>query len=243
MQTFVNMPCTYGLSGQELDNLNSLQTFNYSVGHMDRYGSIPSSPVRPVSSYGYGYSDDCESNSPSMSPGGDSGDFITQNGNIGHYDDVSVNYMNGHSPSSNGTYAVSQPLSSSFVESRREREKQNTTISSKYSRNGATERERNRMHMLNEAFEELRKVVPKANLSEHQKLSKIATLKLAIHYISALANILRSNGEEIKLVSCTSQDGRRGRRRRYNKRKADENTADGKRQKTRDVEEAVEKSR
>ncbi len=42
------------------------------------------------------------------------------------------------------------------------------------------------MHALNEAFDELRRVVPKANLHDHQRLSKIATLRLAIHYISCL---------------------------------------------------------
>nr|VDH80600.1 neuronal basic Helix Loop Helix [Euperipatoides kanangrensis] len=61
-------------------------------------------------------------------------------------------------------------------------------------REGATERERNRMHLLNEAFDALRKVVPRSNLSEHQKLSKIATLRLAIHYIAALDSILQSTG-------------------------------------------------
>ena len=61
-------------------------------------------------------------------------------------------------------------------------------------RSGATDRERNRMHTLNEAFEELRKVVPKSNLSEHQRLSKIATLRLAIHYISALDAVLKQSG-------------------------------------------------
>lgn len=67
-------------------------------------------------------------------------------------------------------------------------------------RGGATLRERNRMHMLNDAFENLRRVVPKSNLSEHQKLSKIATLRLAIHYIRALSSILKSTGAEIKAV-------------------------------------------
>ena len=57
-----------------------------------------------------------------------------------------------------------------------------------------TVRERNRMHALNEAFDELRRVVPKANLHDHQRLSKIATLRLAIHYISCLTQILDSNG-------------------------------------------------
>ena len=63
-----------------------------------------------------------------------------------------------------------------------------------------TERERTRMCLLNEAFDELRKVVPKSNLSEHQKLSKIATLRLAIHYISALTSLLRATGTDIQKV-------------------------------------------
>ncbi|CAL1538857.1 unnamed protein product, partial [Lymnaea stagnalis] len=78
------------------------------------------------------------------------------------------------------------------------------------SRLGATERERTRMHMLNDAFDELRKVVPKSNLSEHQKLSKIATLRLAIHYISALAATLKATGAEIRLVKDTGVCDRRG---------------------------------
>ncbi|KAH9502505.1 hypothetical protein Btru_068857 [Bulinus truncatus] len=81
------------------------------------------------------------------------------------------------------------------------------------SRIGATERERTRMHMLNDAFDELRKVVPKSNLSEHQKLSKIATLRLAIHYISALAATLKATGAEIRLIKDTGVCDRRGRRR------------------------------
>ncbi len=81
-------------------------------------------------------------------------------------------------------------------------------------REGATQRERNRMHLLNDAFDELRKVVPKSNLSEHQKLSKIATLRLAIHYISALTSILRSTGAEIRVVKTTvTVEPRRGRKR------------------------------
>lgn len=58
------------------------------------------------------------------------------------------------------------------------------------SRECATARERSRMHSLNDGFEELRKVIPKTNCSGEQKLSKIATLRLAIHYISALSRIL-----------------------------------------------------
>ena len=81
-------------------------------------------------------------------------------------------------------------------------------------RDGATERERTRMHMLNDAFDELRKVVPKSNLSEHQRLSKIATLRLAIHYISALTSILKSTGAEIRLIDdCAPPMRGRGRHR------------------------------
>ncbi|XP_052829165.1 heart- and neural crest derivatives-expressed protein 1 [Octopus bimaculoides] len=87
------------------------------------------------------------------------------------------------------------------------------------SREGATERERTRMHMLNDAFDDLRRVVPKSNLSEHQKLSKIATLRLAIHYISALASILKSTGADIKLIKDTTSIDGRGRRRTGRKRK------------------------
>lgn len=61
-------------------------------------------------------------------------------------------------------------------------------------RNGATLRERNRMHVLNDAFDDLRKIVPKTNLSEHQRLSKIATLRLAIQYIAGLTSILQKTG-------------------------------------------------
>ena len=86
-------------------------------------------------------------------------------------------------------------------------------------REGATERERNRMHMLNDAYEELRKVVPKSNLSEHQRLSKIATLRLAIHYIGALTSTLKQSGVEIKIVTDTRIFDRRGRRRGRGSRK------------------------
>ena len=78
-------------------------------------------------------------------------------------------------------------------------------------RDGATERERTRMHMLNDAFDELRRVVPKSNLSEHQRLSKIATLRLAIHYISALTSILKSTGAEIRRIEDCSAPAARGR--------------------------------
>ena len=85
-------------------------------------------------------------------------------------------------------------------------------------RNGATLRERNRMHILNDAFDELRKMVPKSNMNEHQRLSKIATLRLAIHYISALTRILQSSGGCKPVdASLLPAPPRRRRRRKFQK--------------------------
>ena len=52
----------------------------------------------------------------------------------------------------------------------------------------SNERERMRMHSLNDAFCELRDVVP--HLKIGRKLSKIETLKLAKNYIKALTNVI-----------------------------------------------------
>ena len=54
------------------------------------------------------------------------------------------------------------------------------------------------MHKLNRAFEELRKVIPKTSYDGEEKLSKIATLRLAIHYISVLSSVLEQSSTEGK---------------------------------------------
>ncbi|KAM4623043.1 neurogenic differentiation factor 2 [Discoglossus pictus] len=69
---------------------------------------------------------------------------------------------------------------------------------SKVRRQKANARERNRMHDLNSALDNLRKVVP--CYSKTQKLSKIETLRLAKNYIWALSEILRS-GKRPDLVA------------------------------------------
>lgn len=69
---------------------------------------------------------------------------------------------------------------------------------SKMRRQKANARERTRMHDLNSALDNLRKVVP--CYSKTQKLSKIETLRLAKNYIWALSEILRS-GKRPDLVS------------------------------------------
>ena len=58
----------------------------------------------------------------------------------------------------------------------------------------ANARERCRMHMLNDALEELRRVIP--GYSSDQKLSKIETLRLARNYISALTEALKINSSQ-----------------------------------------------
>ena len=61
-------------------------------------------------------------------------------------------------------------------------------------RASATRRERARMHKLNRAYDKLRKVVPKLKCdSRNERLSKIATLRLAIEYITMLTNYLDGN--------------------------------------------------
>ena len=52
----------------------------------------------------------------------------------------------------------------------------------------SNERERQRMHSLNDAFEGLRGVIPHINME--RKLSKIETLTLAKNYIKALTNVI-----------------------------------------------------
>ncbi|XP_006013974.1 neurogenic differentiation factor 6-A [Latimeria chalumnae] len=68
----------------------------------------------------------------------------------------------------------------------------------KVRRQEANARERNRMHGLNDALDDLRKVVP--CYSKTQKLSKIETLRLAKNYIWALSEILRA-GKRPDLLS------------------------------------------
>ena len=76
-------------------------------------------------------------------------------------------------------------------ESRKERnhsKKKKKNAISTVRRTRANERERNRMHNLNDAYEELRKVVP--HYPADRKLSKIETLILAQNYILSLSDLL-----------------------------------------------------
>ncbi|VDM29488.1 unnamed protein product [Toxocara canis] len=66
--------------------------------------------------------------------------------------------------------------------------------SKKIRRTKANERERRRMHSLNEALEELRRTLP--HIPDEPKLTKIETLRLANNYIFALAQILQTEDEQ-----------------------------------------------
>lgn len=72
----------------------------------------------------------------------------------------------------------------------------------------ANDRERNRMHSLNEALEKLRLALPLG--SEDNKLTKIETLRLARNYIWALGELLQidSTSSEAYEFCCKQEDRR-----------------------------------
>jgi len=74
----------------------------------------------------------------------------------------------------------------------------------------SNERERMRMHSLNDAFEQLREVIPHVKME--RKLSKIETLTLAKNYIMALTNVIcEMRGDEKPYtfldVDCNESNG------------------------------------
>ena len=54
----------------------------------------------------------------------------------------------------------------------------------------ASERERTRARQLNDAYDRLRRVVPSPAHDERRRLSRIATLRLAVNYLGALMTVL-----------------------------------------------------
>lgn len=68
----------------------------------------------------------------------------------------------------------------------------------------SNERERMRMHSLNDAFQALREVIP--HVAMERKLSKIETLTLAKNYIMALTNVICDmRGDEKPYQFCKKQ--------------------------------------
>ena len=85
------------------------------------------------------------------------------------------------------------PATSSSDESCNETEIKNDLLlfQKRQRRCAANMRERNRMHVVNFAFDRLREVVP--SYPANRKLSKIETLRMACSYIQELTNLLKSN--------------------------------------------------
>ncbi|CAH2037562.1 unnamed protein product, partial [Iphiclides podalirius] len=69
----------------------------------------------------------------------------------------------------------------------------------------SNERERMRMHSLNRAFEELRRVIPHVQ-KDNRSLSKIETLTLAKNYVKALTNAICIIGGEGNYYQFTNAD-------------------------------------
>ena len=69
---------------------------------------------------------------------------------------------------------------------------------SKYRRRTANSRERDRMQDMNEAYDDLRRVIPNFPIAPASKPTKITTLRLALNYIQALREVLGYQGEEDK---------------------------------------------
>lgn len=81
---------------------------------------------------------------------------------------------------------------------------------SKYRRKTANARERGRMQDINDAFEQLRRVIPELPGAQG-KLTKITTLRLAMNYIDALSEMLRNDeNDRAEAASSTSDLGSTG---------------------------------
>ncbi|XP_016914464.1 class A basic helix-loop-helix protein 15-like [Apis cerana] len=67
----------------------------------------------------------------------------------------------------------------------------------------SNERERMRMHSLNDAFQSLREVIP--HVTKERRLSKIETLTLAKNYIVALTDVICAMRNEEKAIDPQSE--------------------------------------
>jgi len=118
---------------------------------------------------------------------------------------VHVHQTSPYNRNSNNSNCVSSATSSSD-ESCNEVELKSEVVllQKRQRRNAANMRERNRMHVVNFAFDRLREVVP--SYPANRKLSKIETLRMACSYIQELTNLLKNTtvmqgGEEAALTS------------------------------------------
>ena len=119
-------------------------------------------------------------------------------------DTIRKNRKRSLSKSSDGFQSVSSPESSDDIQCKKQKKKQLSFDDIQTQRVMANVRERQRTQSLNDAFAQLRQIIPTL---PSDKLSKIQTLKLATRYIDFLYSVLRSdNSFEIyansKMTSC-----------------------------------------
>ncbi|XP_038610000.1 neurogenic differentiation factor 2 [Tachyglossus aculeatus] len=160
-----------GGGGQEDEEDDEEEEAEPRVGDQGEPAAKPPGPLRDEAPAGGAPKDEGE-------PGGEEDDEEEEE------EDGGLDEAEGERPKKRG------PKKRKMTKARLER--------SKLRRQKANARERNRMHDLNAALDNLRKVVP--CYSKTQKLSKIETLRLAKNYIWALSEILRS-GKRPDLVS------------------------------------------
>ncbi|XP_076459721.1 uncharacterized protein LOC143292895 [Babylonia areolata] len=114
-------------------------------------------------------------------------DYSSTRGKRGH----SKRGDNPSSPSDSGGSSNSEEMTEKKARTTKRAARRRKGVSARernIRRLESNERERQRMHSLNDAFQELREVIPHVNLD--RKLSKIETLTLAKNYIKALTNVI-----------------------------------------------------
>ena len=106
---------------------------------------------------------------------------------------VHVHQTSPYNRNNNNSNCVNSSATSSSDESCNETELKNDLLllQKRQRRCAANMRERNRMHVVNFAFDRLREVVP--SYPANRKLSKIETLRMACSYIQELTNLLKSS--------------------------------------------------
>ncbi|KAL8572115.1 hypothetical protein ACOMHN_031072 [Nucella lapillus] len=114
-------------------------------------------------------------------------DYTNTRGKRGH----SKRGDNPSSPSDSGGSSNSEEMTEKKARTTKRAARRRKGVSARernIRRLESNERERQRMHSLNDAFQDLREVIPHVNLD--RKLSKIETLTLAKNYIKALTNVI-----------------------------------------------------
>lgn len=182
----VNSSSSSNINSNYSNSSNSSISSNCSVSsNLDSNNNINQSnnlTMNRVDDYEHSVADASESTDDSSSMGDDV-DRARKRNRLSPIEPT--NYMNG---SSSNTYSHnSQGRRRKSTVSARERNLR---------RLESNERERQRMHSLNDAFQSLREVIPHVRLE--RKLSKIETLTLAKNYIMALTNVVcEMRGEQL----------------------------------------------